>query len=255
MYFYLSKLLAPLINFSNFIIIAILISLIFYLKFRNSFNKIILIFFTSIFFIVAFFPIGNFGIIYLEKKYFIKKDYLKYDNIIVLAGSESSYMTNYTGRLDLNEASERLIASVDLALKNKNSRIIFLGGSGFLVNNGFNEINVAQIFYENVGFNLDRITFVGSTRNTIENLNKFKELNINKTDDLLITSAFHMNRSLYISDKLELNLRPYAVDFRHSPKKQELINFYQTFNVVDNLLKINIYFRELLGIIAVKLIL
>ena len=202
MYFYLSKLLAPLINFSNFIIIAILISLIFYLKFRNIFIKSILIFFTSIFFIVAFFPIGNLGIIYLEKKFIIKNDYLKYDNIIVLAGSESSYMTNYTGKLDLNEASERLIASVDLALKNKNSKIIFLGGSGFLSNNEFNEVNVAKMFYQSVGFNLDRITFVGSTRNTIENLKKFKELKINMKEDLLITSAFHMNRSLYISNKI-----------------------------------------------------
>ena len=255
MYFYLSKLLAPLINFSNFIIIAILISLIFYLKFRNIFNKSVLIFFTSIFFIVVFFPIGNWGIIYLEKKFIIKNDYLKYDNIIVLAGSESSYMTNYTGRLDLNEASERLIASVDLALKNKNSRIIFLGGSGFLSNSGFNEINVAKMFYESVGFNLDRIKFVGSTRNTIENLKKFKELNINMKEDLLITSAFHMNRSLYISNKIGLNLKPYAVDFRQSSKKQELINLYQTFDVVGNLVKINIYFRELLGIIVTKLIL
>ena len=156
------------------------------------------------------------GLRLLENNYINKDNIKDYNNIIVLAGAESIYSTNYSKILNLNESSERLISSVELALKNKNSKIIFLGGSGYLSKTKLNEADVAKMFYKNVGFDLDRVKFVSTTRNTIENLKELKKLNINKNNDLLITSAFHMNRAMYISKKLGLNLIPYAVDFRSS---------------------------------------
>ena len=88
------------------------------------------------------------------------------DNIIVLAGSEDLQSTKITKKLNLNGGSERLIASVKLANKFKNSKIYFLGGDGYLVKNSLNEINVATKFYEDVNFDLNRIHFIYKTRNT-----------------------------------------------------------------------------------------
>ena len=64
-----------------------------------------------------------------------------------------------------------------------------------------------------------------------------------------------MKRSLLISEKLNLNLIPYAVDFRsfEDAGNDGLLNYYQRFSLVGNLQSINLYFREILGIIAVKI--
>jgi uncharacterized SAM-binding protein YcdF (DUF218 family) len=205
--------------------------------------------------LIGFLPLGNFGLNILEKKYIKQNINLEYDNIIVLAGSESVSKTIYSNILNLNNASERLISSVQLALKNDNAKIIFLGGSGFLSSKGINEADVAKMFYKDVGFNISRVTFIDTTRNTLENLKEFKKLKINKKNDLLVTSAFHMTRSLIIAKKLNLDLSPYAVDFRHDRSLESLLNSYQSFSFADNLKKTNIFFREIIGIIMVKIIL
>jgi len=255
-YFYLSKILAPFLNFGNIILVGLIITLFLYLKFKNKLNKYLLIFFSSIVLLFGFLPIGSLGIKQLEKNYIYQTDNFEINNIIVLAGAESAFLTKQTKKLNLNESSERLISSVNLALINKNSKIIFIGGSGFLDNkNQISEIDVAKIFYNNIGFDLDRVQFVSGTRNTIENLSKFKNLKINEKGDVLITSAFHMNRSLIISKKLELNLIPYAVDFRVSNSNISIINYYQSFSILSNLLNFNLFFREFIGTVIAKLVL
>ena len=89
---------------------------------------------------------------------------------------------------------------------------------------------------------------------TIENLRKIVDLNISNKSNILITSAFHMKRALIISRKFKLNLIPYAVDFRLN-KHDDLLNYYQTFKISDNLFKFDLFIRELLGIISFKMFL
>ena len=255
MYFLISKILSPLINFSNFVFLGVIVFFILYRIYNIKILKNFLIIFSLIFFISCTFPLGKQGLRYLEKNYVHKEQFTDYDNIIVLAGAEQTNSTNFTNILNLNAGSERLILSVDLALKNKNSKIIFLGGSGTLSKNEINEVDVAKIFYKSIGFDLNRIKFIGDTKNTIENLKKLKNLNISKDNDLLITSAFHMNRAMMISKKIGLNLTPYAVDFRGSEGDEKLLNRYQNFDISHNLYNLNVFTREILGLLVAKIIL
>ncbi len=238
MYFYLSKILAPLINIANFVFFSIILLMILNFFYKKNIIKKILIFFSIIFFIITFLPLGNFLINSIEKKYSNKKNLPEYQNIVVLAGH-----------------TDRLIASVKLALEKKNSKIIFLGGSGYMHKTKKNESDIARIFYQNIGFDLNRVIFVSTARNTIEALREFEKLNINKNNDILITSAFHMDRSLYISKHLNLTFTPYAVDFIGTKGNEKLINLYQNFDISKNLRKVNVFFREKLGIIVSKIIL
>ena len=57
-----------------------------------------------------------------------------------------------------------------LANKKKNSKIIFLGGSGYLKEHTIDESDVARNFFIDINFDLKRVIFVNDTRNTIENL-------------------------------------------------------------------------------------
>jgi uncharacterized SAM-binding protein YcdF (DUF218 family) len=257
-YFFLSTILAPLINLTNLILLIYIISY-FFKKFFFS-NVFRIVNYAAIFFLILFslLPIGKKLTNTIEKEYITSVLPAKYDYIVVLAGGEETYTTFITNKLNLNSASERLIASVRLANKKKDSKIIYLGGSGMLRNNNSNknEANVAKLFFKDVNFDLKRVIFIDNTRNTIENLKEFKKLNLqNEHNPILITSAFHMKRSLLISEKLDLNLIPYAVDFRsfEDAGNDSLLNYYQRFSIVGNLQSINLYFREFLGIIAVKI--
>jgi uncharacterized SAM-binding protein YcdF (DUF218 family) len=256
-YFFLSKILAPFFNLTNFLIFILIIS--YFLK-KFLFKKTIsFINYSTIFLLIIFslFPIGKNLINTLEKKYIISELPDNYEYIAVLAGSEDVYTTLITNKLTLDSSAERLVASVKLANKKKNSKIIFLGGSGYLKEHTLDEADVARRFFIDVDFDLKQVIFVKDTKNTIENLKELKKLNIqHKGNLILITSAFHMDRVLLISKKLNLNLIPYAVDFRSysGSGKDSFINYYQTFSLVGNLESLNLYFREFLGIIAVKIL-
>ena len=251
MYFYLSKILAPLLNLTNLLFILLII---FYLtdlksKFRfKLFSDLILI----LLILISFFPLGKLGLKYLEKDYILQDKINKIDNIVVLAGSEKVFSTEITKKLSLNDGSERLISSAKLALDYPNSKIYYLGGDGRLVKSKFNEADVAKIFYSNIHLDLNKVIFIDNTRNTIENLKAFKNINTVNQSNILVTSAFHMKRSMMIAKKLDLNIKPYAVDFR-SINDFDILNYYQMFSIADNWQSFNIFFRELLGIFVFKL--
>ena len=226
----------------------------FYKLNKNHKTKIALNIFVSIFLFITILPIVNLGVKYLESDFLIQKKIKKIDNIFVLAGSENLVASKLTFKINLNDSSERLIATVKLALENPDAKIYFLGGQGLIIKNDINEAIIAKNFFSDVGFDTDRIYFVDNNKNTIENLNEIKGLNISNKKNILITSAFHMKRSIIIANELELDLIPYAVDFR-SIKEDNLINSYQNFNILDNLFKFELFIRELMGIISVKVFL
>ena len=200
------------------------------------------------------------GIYFLEKNYIEQKKFKKVDNIIVLAGPEVPFTTFKTQKLNLGDGSERLIASIKLALENPFAQIYYIGGDGKLIKTNYDETYVAKIFYKDLEFDLNRVKFIGGTRNTIENLTAFKKTNnFNKTN-ILITSASHMKRSMIIAKYLDINFIPYAVDFRSGPsqvsKKHEkvsILNIYQGFDLLDNFTKFNSFVAEILGILGFKL--
>ena len=55
-----------------------------------------------------------------------------------------------------------------------------------------------------------------------------------------------------IAKKKNLNLLPYAVDIASKDNKN-LLNTYKSFDVVNNMIKFNLFFREIIGIFAFKI--
>ncbi|MDB3960356.1 YdcF family protein [Candidatus Pelagibacter sp.] len=251
MYFYLSKILAPFLNPTNLLFFLLIFFIFKNIKLKIRF-KFLFIFITFIITFISILPIGKIGLKYLENDYVFQEKLSNISNIFILAGSEEINSTKATNKLNLNNGSERLISSVKLALDNPNATIYFIGGDGNLIKNEINEINVAQLFFEDIGFDTSRVKFIQNTRNTIENLKALKKINIQDHLNVLITSAFHMKRSMIIANTLDIKIKPYAVDFR-SIEKFNLINYYQRLSVASNWDSFNIFFRELLGIFAFKL--
>ena len=247
----MSKFLAPFLKLTNILILLIIFIIFFRKNFSRKIFRLFAYFVILLFLLISILPIGNFGLKYLEKNYINQQQFSNIENIIVLAGSEDIQSTKVTKKLNLNSASERLIASVKLANQFKNAKIFFLGGDGNITKNSIDETFVAKKFFKDINFDINRIHFINNTRNTYENLKEFK-IKDNNNKNVLITSAFHMKRSLLIAKKLNIELIPYGVDYR-SVNFFSIVNFYQSFSVSHNLSSFDIFFREMLGILAIKL--
>ncbi len=252
MYFYLSKILAPLLNLTNLIFCFIILATLLNFFYRKKIIKIFVFINVFLLLILSILPIGKFGLKYLEKDYFVQQKLNNIDNIIILAGSENTHLTHTTKKLNLNNSSERLIASVKLANEYSNAKIYFLGGDGNLKKHKIDETIVAKNFYNDVAFETMRVDFINNTRNTIENLTELKKITDLEKNNVLITSAFHMKRAMFIAKQLNIKLTPYAVDFRYGDNFS-FINFYQHFSISSNLRSIDLFFREFMGILAFKL--
>ena len=255
-YFYLSKILAPLLNLSNLLLVLFLCFLFFYLIFKKKIFKIFVFIFSIIFFVISFFPIGNFMLGYLEKDFYSEKIPTKVNTIVVLAGAESGKKTFFHKRLHLGDSSERLIAFVKLANKHPKAELIYLGGSPYLNNsNSLSEPEVAKVFFKDVNFDYQKVVFLNTSRNTIENLKDLKSYSESKKlkNILLITSASHMKRCIYIGKKIKLDFFTYSVNFK-SLIQESFLNGWQGFSVVSNLSSLNSFWREILGIFAINFV-
>ena len=236
MYFYLSKILGPFLNPTNFLFSILIILFIFYLKRKKKIILNLLSLNIFLIVIIAFLPLGSLGLKYLEKDYVVQNEYSNIKNILVLSG-----------------ADERILASVNLAYKYPDARIFYIGGNAFLVKSKNNDDPTrARKFYKRINFDINRINFIGKSRNTIENFKEIKKLNLKSSETVIITSAYHMKRSMMIAENQGVKAIPYPVKFT-SISKTPLLNSFQGFNVTKNLLHFNTFFREILGIIAFKL--
>ena len=228
--------MAPLLNPTNFLFFLLILTFIIYFKNKNKILFRLLTLNIFLLFLISFFPLGNFGLKYLEKDYVNQDQYQNVENIIILSGSDY-----------------RLLASIKLANKYKNSNIYYIGGNAYLVKNDLNdEIKRAKRIYDELNFDISRINFIGKSRNTIENFKEIKKLNINNSNTILITSSYHMKRSMIIAEEFNLKLIPYVVSTKFN-NQNSFLNSYQDFNISTNLSNFNLFFREIVGIFVFKL--
>jgi uncharacterized SAM-binding protein YcdF (DUF218 family) len=139
----------------------------------------------------------------------------KISGIILLGGFEDISITRARGGLALNEAAERLTESLRLARALPDAKVIFTGGSGSLFG-GRGVAGPVRQFFIDAGIASDRIVVENESRNTYENAVFTKELLKPGPGDrwLLVTSAYHMPRSIGVFRNVGFDVVPYPVDFR-----------------------------------------
>ena len=171
-----------------------------FLKFLN-FSKIILYFTFFLFFITGVLPTGSYLLYLLEKNYH-NKVYLpeNVNGILILSGATNPFLTKEYDQISLNGSVERLTESIQLMKKYPKAKVFFAGGSGSIDFPYLNHSDVAKKFYESLDVNTKNIFFDKKSRNTYENIvfakKKFNP-NINEKW-ILVTSAFHLKRSMSI---------------------------------------------------------
>jgi len=171
------------------------------------------------------------------------------DGIIVLGASIEADLAVAHGTPVVRGAPDRIISAAALALRYPNARIVFSGGSANLISNDAREADFAGAVFESLGVAKSRLIMERRSRNTVENAEFSKALVVPKAGErwLLVTSAFHMPRSVGLFRKAGFAVEPYPVDWRVGGPG-DLLSFTNV--AVDGLGRTDLGVREWVGLIA-----
>ena len=139
-----------------------------------------------------------------------------YEVGIVLGGS-TRYYDNDSKRMVFSSSADRLMQAVELYHKGKIKKIFLSGGSGFVNFQEWKESEKLFPLLVNNGVKPEDILMENNSRNTYENAVETAAVLKNKgitSKSLLITSAFHMRRSIACYEQANINVAAYAVDSR-----------------------------------------
>ena len=171
------------------------------------------------------------------------------DGIVVLGGSIDPDISAAHGVPVVRFAADRFIAAAALARQYPDARILFTGGSANLISNDAKEGDYAGALFERLGVPRERVIIERRSRNTQENAEFSKALVAPKSGErwLLVTSAFHMPRSVGLFRKAGFAVEPYPVDWRVAGRA-DLVNF--RFLALDGLSSVDTGVREWIGLVA-----
>jgi uncharacterized SAM-binding protein YcdF (DUF218 family) len=217
MFFFLSKILGFFASPSNaLIVLGLLGALLLPTRFMRAGQRMLV---ASIFLIAIFglTPLGNALIFPLEDRFpKWEESGPPPDGIVVLGGAIDDLVSPARDAVVLTDAAERMTAAVYLSRRYPQARIVFSGGSGRLISGGVAETVVAKRFFDEMGVAADRVLLEGASRNTSENAIFSKRIADPKPGErwLLVTSAYHMPRSIGIFRREGFPIEAYPVDWR-----------------------------------------
>jgi hypothetical protein len=121
-----------------------------------------------------------------------------------------------------------------------------VGGMAVLMDGGEPEAETAQRFFLGLGIPQDRLVLENRARNTEENAEFSKSLLAGiEGPKLLVTSAFHMPRSMGLFRKAGIEVLPWPTDYRSSGVEGFGVDVT---NPVDNLMTTTTAIREWVGL-------
>jgi uncharacterized SAM-binding protein YcdF (DUF218 family) len=252
LFFVLSKTLGYMMLPTNFLIGIGLVGIVLLATRLASLGRKLAIFSLVLLAICGFSPLGDLLLDPLESR-FPPWDAARGapDGIIVLGGSIEADISAAHGTAVVRGAPDRIIAAAALAHRYPNARVVFSGGSPNLISNDAREADYAGAIFESLGIAKSRLIMERRSRNTLENAEFSKALVAPKEGErwLLVTSAYHMPRSVGLFRRAGFAVEPYPVDWRVGGR-DDLFAF--TNNAVDGLGRTDLAIREWLGLIAYR---
>lgn len=200
-------------------------------------------------------PLGNVLISPLEERFqaHVQGSAAEPSGIIILGGFENGWVSAGRGHLAVNEAAERLTEGVLLARRYPNAKLVFSGGVAAVWTEGASAAQPVLEFLKAVGIDPNRIILEGNARNTYENAVLTKKLVNPKPNEtwLLVTSAYHMPRSVGIFRKAGFPVQPYPVDYRTRDRRDRM-RFFERFT--NGLKRVDTAANEYMGLLAYYLL-
>ena len=171
--------------------------------------------------------------------------------IVVLGGAMKGDTSAARGQAIFDEG-ERMIQAVLLAERYPNTRIVFTAGAASIIPRSSTEADEARKLMVDLRVDPDRIVLEEKSRNTDENARFTAAIVHPKPDQrwLLVTSAFHMARSMGVFEKVGFNVIAYPVAFRTPGSGLEGLGCCASPG--KNLQLLEIALREWIGLVAYR---
>lgn len=136
--------------------------------------------------------------------------------VIVLGGGFDGFVTVARGGFELGDSGDRFVEAVRLARYYPRIPIVVSGGDAALIGNAEGDAAIAPRFFSALGVDTDRLILEDRSLNTYENAAFTKAILPNGTGAtwLLVTSAYHMPRSVGAFRKQGVPIIPWPVDYR-----------------------------------------
>jgi uncharacterized SAM-binding protein YcdF (DUF218 family) len=135
----------------------------------------------------------------------------------IMLGGTIRYINSNSERPVFGQGADRYLQAIELFAQKKIKRIILTSGSGSLIFKNAKESDFLRQQLLRMGLDSTAVIAESNSRNTFENAQftaqLIREKNL-QAPFILITSAFHMRRSLLCFKKAGLNVIPYSVDQR-----------------------------------------
>lgn len=249
MFFYLSKIFwffAQPLNFAIFLLVAGLVFSVFGQRrlFRVSVLASLLILALS-----TWTSLGSLMLNPLEERFPRPAQPANVAGIVVLGGGFEGAINLARGGYELNSGGDRFVETAILARRYPEAKIVISGGSGALMLDGEGDADTAPRLLEALGVSRERMILENRSRNTFENAEFSRVLVTPRPGEtwLLVTSAFHMPRSMALFAKAGFPVVAWPVDYRTSG--QEGIGLF-TDNPADSLQNTTMAMREWIGLWA-----
>lgn len=205
--------------------------------------------------VVGLSPLGNALILPLEDR-FPRADLDSPPpptGIIILGGAENRLVGSARDAPTLNEAGERLLEGAILAHRFPEAKVAFSGGDAGILYKSDSEAEGAASLLTKLGIDRDRLILESDARDTYENAVYLKkeleakgELDLTKRW-LLITSAYHMPRSMGAFRQAGFYVEPWPVDYR----TRGMVDLTRPFDKVsEGLRRVDTAMREWVGLFA-----
>ena len=195
-------------------------------------------------------PVPNWLILPLEQR-FARADLggLPIAGIVILGGGEDALIAFARHTHALNDAGERISEAVALARKLPDARVVFSGGSAALLPGVATEAVAVRGMLTDMGVAGERITTEERSRDTWENATFTKALiqPIAGERWLLVTSAWHMPRSIGVFRSAGFMVEAWPVDYR-TRGWSDGVAFFQS--PADGLRRLDLVAKEYAGMLA-----
>lgn len=249
MFFYLSKILWLLIQPSNLLLLLVVGGVLALLLGHARAAAWLLGPTAVAFLLVGILPVGQWLILPLEDRFPRPEGPLgRVDGVIVLGGGVEVPIAEAREVVAFGETAERFTTLLELGRRYPDAKVLFTGGRGWGAPDDLSEADVMREFCRQHGFDESRFLFEGSARNTYQNAVNSKALVAPQPAErwLLVTSAYHMPRSVGVFRRVGWPVIAYPVDYRTRGE----LGLWSGFDVARRLTELDLAIKAWTGLVV-----
>jgi uncharacterized SAM-binding protein YcdF (DUF218 family) len=218
MFFYLAKIFWFLVQPSGMLLVLLIVAALALQRGYDRLGRRLLALAVVLLLCGGLLPLSNWLMLPLEERFHRPNlDGAPVAGIIVLGGAEDARIWMRRGTHATNEAGERFTEALALARRYPDAKVVFTGGAIEILSAPAVGADAASALFGDLGLAGDgRLVLESKARDTWENAVNVRALLQAKPGErwLLVTSAWHMPRSVGVFRRAGLAVEPWPVDYR-----------------------------------------